>query len=305
VGGNSAGVVLRSADNVSWPSQTSVAAVPLRAVAWGNDLFVAVGTNGFIMTSSSGASGTWTQRTSGVSSTLDGVVWLGSQFAVITRTGFVLTSPDGITWSSAGQSFPPSWLEGLAWSDAQYVAVGSLGNILTSTNGSSWLAAVSGTTKTLHGVAWTGSSAPKTGNPVDLLNGIVVDPYAAWAASKGLTPAQSDPTADPDADGIVNLLEYFLGLDPTVSDPAGMPTGRIEGSDFAFRFNRSRTAAGATYRVVTSSDLVTWTPAASTPVLESSTADLETYVVKFPMTAPRLFVRLEVTFGTAVVGSGP
>ncbi|HEX2851818.1 MAG TPA: hypothetical protein VHO24_01175 [Opitutaceae bacterium] len=309
VGGRTTGVVLRSTDGVAWAPQPSVATVPLRAIAWGNDLFVAVGSNGFIMTSPSGASGTWTQRASGVSSTLDGVVWSGSRFTTLTRFGFVLTSTDGITWSPVGQSFPPLWLEGLAWNSGRFVAVGSSGNIATTTDGSNWFAATSNTTNTLHGVAWTGSPAIQAGSTIDLLNSIALnpasDPYTTWAASKGLTPAQSGLTADPDGDGIVNLLEYFLALNPLASEAAGVPTGQIEGGDFAFRFNRSKTAAGVTYRIVTSSDLVTWSPTAAASVLESSTTDLDTYVVRFAMTAPRLFVRLEVIHGSAVVGSGP
>jgi hypothetical protein len=308
VGGSTSSVVLRSTNGVTWTPQTLLPTVPFRAVAWGNNLFVAVGNNGLIMTSPTGATGSWTPRTSGVSLTLDGVAWLGTQFAAITRSGFVLTSPNGITWTSVGQSFPPVWLEGLAWNDQRYVAVGSLGTIATSANGSTWGAAISNTPMTLHGITWTGSPSIQSGNPIALLNNIpanpISDPYAAWVAAKGLTPAQSGLTLDPDADGIVNLLEYFLGLNPLVSDGTGAPTGEIEGSEFAFRFNRSKAAAGATYRVVSSSDLVTWTPTTSAPVLESSTADLETYVVKFSMVAPRLFVRLEVTFGAAVVG-GP
>lgn len=55
-----------------------------------------------------------------------------------------------------------------------------------------------------------------------------------------------------------------------------------------------KAAVGVTYRIVTSIDLVTWTPTALVPTLESSTTDLETFVVKFLVSAQRLFVRLEV-----------
>jgi hypothetical protein len=45
--------------------------------------------------------------------------------------------------------------------------------------------------------------------------------YADWIASYGLSGPSAEPTADPDADGWANLLEYaFEGLRPTVVDSA-------------------------------------------------------------------------------------
>ncbi|HEX2854510.1 MAG TPA: immunoglobulin domain-containing protein [Opitutaceae bacterium] len=133
----------------------------------------------------------------------------------------------------------------------------------------------------------------------------VTQSYDAWTTFHGLPPAQAGFTADGDADGVVNLLEYYLGLNPTVSEPSGAPTGRIEGSEFVFRFNRSKTATGVVGVVKLSSDLLTWTTAVPAPVLESETGDLETYVLKLPMTSPRLFARLEVTLGGTVLASVP
>jgi hypothetical protein len=74
-----------------------------------------------------------------------------------------------------------------------------------------------------------------------------------------------------------------------------MPGGKIEGANFAFRFPRSKTITGVTYRVVSSTDLVTWTPVSPDPVIESSTPDVDNYLVTIPLTASKLFVRLEVT----------
>jgi DNA/RNA endonuclease G (NUC1) len=128
--------------------------------------------------------------------------------------------------------------------------------------------------------------------------------YVAWAAAKGLAPGQDGPAQDPEADGIVNLLEYFLGLQPTVSDSAGLPTGGIEAGEFIFRFTRNKLVTGATYEVLTSTDLVTWNSAPAA-VRESETTDLETFVVSLPMTSPRLFAKLEVTFGATTIATVP
>jgi hypothetical protein len=119
--------------------------------------------------------------------------------------------------------------------------------------------------------------------------------YAAWAVANGLAAGQDGPTQDPDADAIVNLLEYFLGLSPTTSNPTGLPAGKIEGSEFVFRFTRATSVTGVTHQVLISSDLTVWTPSPVTPELEASTPALETFVVKLPMTEQRLFAKLEVT----------
>ena len=123
----------------------------------------------------------------------------------------------------------------------------------------------------------------------------ITSSYASWADMNGLTASNNSFNADVDGDGIVNLLEYFLGLRPTVSDPLGLPTGTIEGDEFVFRFNRAKGVTNATHRVLVSSDLVTWSPVASEPVLESENDFFETFVVKLPQTSPKMFARLEVT----------
>ncbi len=133
----------------------------------------------------------------------------------------------------------------------------------------------------------------------------VTQSYAAWATVNGLAPGQDAFTADPEADGIGNLLEYFLNLRPTISDPVGLPTGTLESGNFVFRFKRATTVTGLTSRVLTSSDLIVWSPAAVAPVLESAVAGTETYVVILPTTAPRLFARLEVISGIIVAATVP
>ncbi|HEX2852894.1 MAG TPA: autotransporter-associated beta strand repeat-containing protein, partial [Opitutaceae bacterium] len=105
-----------------------------------------------------------------------------------------------------------------------------------------------------------GYSASFSASGTSLVVSITRD-YAAWVALHGLAPAQSGFTADGEADGIANLLEYYLGLNPTLSESNGLPKGQIEGSEFVFRYTRSKSAIGVAGEVQISTDLVTWAPA--------------------------------------------
>jgi hypothetical protein len=87
--------------------------------------------------------------------------------------------------------------------------------------------------------------------------------YEKFGGNAG-NPAISGDDADPDGDGIANLMEYGLGLDPNVSSLAGAPivwreesTGRLR-----IQFNRLSDRSGMGYVVQVSDDLETWIPIA-------------------------------------------
>ena len=92
-------------------------------------------------------------------------------------------------------------------------------------------------------------------------------PYLAWAAAKSLSGGDALNTADPDNDGMVNLLEYFLDGTPTAFTPA--PAVSAAGSNLSISFKRRDDAEAdiASQFVRVSTDLATWTdvaiPAAS------------------------------------------
>jgi hypothetical protein len=74
-------------------------------------------------------------------------------------------------------------------------------------------------------------------------------------------PAIIGPTADPDNDGVCNLLEYALNADPTVADDSALPEIGIEAVDgnryLTLTYCRRTDDSSLKYEVVGSEDLAT------------------------------------------------
>lgn len=105
--------------------------------------------------------------------------------------------------------------------------------------------------------------------------------YSGWASSNtGGAPADQDT----DGDGIDNGVEYFMGT--AGNAPTQNPS--IVNNKITWPMNPS--ATGVTYKVMTSENMTTWTQA--TTGVQVIGGNLEFTV---PQTAPKLFIRLEVT----------
>ncbi len=136
-------------------------------------------------------------------------------------------------------------------------------------------------------------------------------PYGAWQAKNFTGMQLSDPTvsgnaADPDGDGIPNLLEYALNLSPTTPGVTGLPTvGKtvVDGSTYlTLTFTRVIANTDISYVPQVSGDLATWNAGANyvTTVSTANNMDnlTQTVVVRdlTPMTgAGQRFIRLAVT----------
>jgi PKD repeat protein/glucose/arabinose dehydrogenase len=119
-------------------------------------------------------------------------------------------------------------------------------------------------------------------------------PFQLWQAAHFNEDANSpaaQPLADPDNDGLSNLLEYALGTSPVSasSGPSALPTLGNSTGTLTLTFKRER--PDLTYTVLGSSDLIDWTPVATNPgaVGQTVTAtDTET-------NATKRFLRLRVS----------
>ena len=127
------------------------------------------------------------------------------------------------------------------------------------------------------------------------------DLLAAWRQTHfGVTENEGDAadTADPDADGVANLLEYATGTDPRIAGVPAVTVGR-SGNVLTLTYTRVADPALA-YTVEASNDLAAWTTLAAAgnpstgaanqagPVTVTDTVSL--------LTQPRRFLRLKVGY---------
>ena len=172
----------------------------------------------------------------------------------------------------------------------------------------------------LHLSALSGGQSTITVSATDLDNltvsqsvAVTVSDYGTWAA--GFTsPALVDttPTADPDHDGLSNLIEYVLGSDPRVANTGG-PALSMVGSNLIYTFKRkgSSKTSDVTLRVEVSTDMIHWntsynigtdTASSSPGVVMSQNGDGDDLItVTIPKGSDaRKFVRLAATTTYAV-----
>jgi hypothetical protein len=194
----------------------------------------------------------------------------------------------------------PEWI--------RMVRTGDTFTLYYSENGTAWtqlssrVNALSGSTLSVGFIV-----APRTGNTTATAtfdNISFLSPLQIWRQTHFATTAATGPaapTADPDGDGLSNLLEYALGSSPLAAAPSApwqmdlVQTEQSTASHLTLSFNRIADPT-LNYVVESTADLATWTPIWSS----SGAANQPGEVIvadPFELTAesPRRFLRLRVT----------
>ena len=134
--------------------------------------------------------------------------------------------------------------------------------------------------------------------------------YLDWQQSFGWSASASLPYADPNGNGVPNLLEYALALDPLSTTPPKLPsvewdTSSPNGPWLTFTCRRNKSATDLTYEVWSSTDLKNWTlqnadgvnvfvETASTDVDGNGKVDLLRARIKPGSNESKRFLRLQV-----------
>jgi hypothetical protein len=121
---------------------------------------------------------------------------------------------------------------------------------------------------------------------------------AGWRQQWFGTPANSGnaaDSADPDQDGIVNVLERAFNLNPTVADNDGKPVGSLDSNSFTLTYRKSVGATDLGFQVVWSYDLINWSTSDVTDILVSSDGITEVRAASVPISSLTLFLQLQVT----------
>lgn len=120
----------------SWIYRTLGSTKTLRDVAWNGSLFVAVGAEGAIQTSTDGES--WTLQSSNTLNGLNKVAYLNGRFITVGQNGTILTSADGTTWTEQNSGTSTELLD-IDFGGGIYVT-GGTGGARISSDGVSWSA---------------------------------------------------------------------------------------------------------------------------------------------------------------------
>jgi hypothetical protein len=164
-------LILTSTDAISWsPYWLIDNSTVLYSVTYGQGIYVTVGTEGHILTSSDLIK--WLPQNSETRQHLRSICYHQGLYVAVGMQGIILTSRDAIHWTKQNSN-TNNHLYHVTYQQNQYIAVGETGTILTSSNGLNWTLEKSPTTEILRAVHY-GNYADKDTHIVVGDNGILL-----------------------------------------------------------------------------------------------------------------------------------
>ena len=247
------GVLWSSLDAITWTQQPSFNSYTINALAYGNGTFLKTGANATILTAVDAPEPANLTATPQSATRID-LSWPD----VAGETGYTIDRRVGANgaWTVLAPSLPAG---STAYSDTtgqQSVSYSYRIRSLFGSIGSRYSATASASTFSPH-EAWR---------------------FAHFGTSANTGLAADD--ADPDFDGILNLVELALGTDPNNGAAIAQPGTSIDAANrLAVEFSRDAQFTNISYLVQTSSDLQTWTTIAQS-VGGGPTSNLSAFAVE-------------------------
>lgn len=247
-----------------WHSRNSGATNILNADAYGNGLWVVVGGEGTILTSTDGLA--WTRRISGTTSFLNSAVFANDLFVIVGESGTILTSTNGASWTrrSAGTT---DFLYDVTYGNGTFTAVSDTGTVVTSINGVTWTRR-SGGTQGVFGVAYGNGKFVAVGGASECFLFFCSYRSVAYASDSTVTWTQSNPGPSFYLSDLAFGNGIFVGVGDggtIVTSPDGMSwTPQISGSteflyNVAFGDGTFVVVGGQQGGIFTSTNGVNWT----------------------------------------------
>jgi hypothetical protein len=100
---------------------------------------------------------------------------------------------------------------------------------------------------------------PSGDGPAESAQGGGGSGFPIWASALISDPLKRGGNDDPELDGIPNLIEYALGLDPRIADgPGRLPAVSVNGGVLEMSYYRDASLTDIIYFVEASDDLLEW-----------------------------------------------
>jgi hypothetical protein len=275
-------VELKAASLDAWNSCTSKTTANLLGVCYAQGIWVTVGEQGTILTSSNGSN--WVQQISGTSRRLRAITYGKGQFLAVggdaappITSRVVLASSDGTNWATLYDVAGEVSLAGVAYAKGNYVALASgfSSDVLSSTNGSNWVVRTT-VAGVMSGVIYATNMFVAVGNTIQTSpNGITWTPrLTAGQSLRGITYGRGKFVAVGDATPSLFVTSND-GTNWSSSTP--LAVGNLKNVSFG---NGYYVAVGGSGAIVSSVDGIVWTnrPSAGSSFLRFSTHGLANFV---------------------------
>jgi hypothetical protein len=250
----------------NWNTRNSGVTNVLNAVGYGNGVYVVVGNEGTLLSSTNGVN--WTKRSSGTTAALNSIVYANNLFVVVGENGTALSSVNGTLWGRR-TSGTTEFLYDVTYGGGKFVAVSDTGTVVISTNGTTWTLK-NWITPGCYGVAYGNGKFVSVGATYDCPSFFCYYNVATYYSTDGTTWSA---VVRPGLPLAVSDVAFGNGVFVAVGDGGTVLlsssgtawTQPLTGSsDFlwnvAFAHNTFVVVGGVQGTILTSSDGQSWTP---------------------------------------------